>query len=71
MDLLNLLNSGMIVKLLPILVIINICLSCLSLMLGKLKDAGALKDSPLLQLLGKVSGFLQKAVDFLSANQKH
>jgi hypothetical protein len=71
MNLMDILNSNVVVKILPMVLILNVCLSGLSMILKNLADKGLVHPNQAIQVLAKIADGLQKVVDFVSANQKH
>lgn len=65
MDLANILNGELVGKILVGFMILNIVLSAA----GKVLEALKLQDK--FPILAKISGLLQKVVDWVSANRSH
>ena len=56
---------------LPAMIFANFCLSMLANGLKKFAEIFKQSESPFIEIIGHMSGFLQKVIDFLSANVQH
>jgi hypothetical protein len=71
-NMLSLLSPEKIASVLAVLMIINACLSGLSVALNKLVDLGEVKpDSKIVKIISMIAAPLAKLIDILSANVKH
>lgn len=69
---LELLSADKLAAILPIIIIINACISILVFGINKFIEIGKLKaDSKLAIISVKIAESISKVLDFLSANVKH
>lgn len=69
---LELLSSDKLASILPVIVVINACISIAVYGLNKFVEIGKLKsDSKAMQIAVQVASAISKVMDFLSANIKH